>query len=491
MVKHDKHGNPSSTADGGYHDGFREQEAWDKERDRQRDEGFPEADDGMPRSPGLGKEVKIGLGVVAALLLALGTVVALKLFGPSGETTAAADGTGDADEKASGKESAFPGSSSKDSQPVVVPARAGTGSPGSKNPRGKTLDDADWSVADDSAGGKDGRSAKSSTSSFMPLRTDRSGADRPTGRHSDNPFGARETEERPGGLGNSLVRPAAPRGIEPGTSPGQRSSDLFAPLAATDDRRGAAFSTGTGNAALSRQTQPQLAAPPAAGGSSMTFRNPPARPSDVAGSAGLESRGIDPGGGIGSIPRVGGPASSPDLTRQPFGSPRIRPDAARSPDGTYEVLPNESFYSIAERLYGTPAYYQALTEHNRRQYPNGRLKPGDVILAPSPEELAKTYPALCPRPDRREEIERRNTLVSSPGRVRGGRVYVVQEGDTLYDIARYELGKARRWAEIYELNRDVIGKQFDYLTPGMQLVLPDSGSSLGPVTQRPGSGLNR
>ena len=53
-------------------------------------------------------------------------------------------------------------------------------------------------------------------------------------------------------------------------------------------------------------------------------------------------------------------------------------------------------------------------------------------------------------------------------------VYVVEEGDTLFDIARYELGKASRWADIYNLNRDVLGKDYNYLTPGMQLVLPGS-----------------
>ncbi len=48
------------------------------------------------------------------------------------------------------------------------------------------------------------------------------------------------------------------------------------------------------------------------------------------------------------------------------------------------------------------------------------------------------------------------------------------EGDTLFNIARYELGKASRWVEIYELNRDVLGKDFNELRPGMRLVLPET-----------------
>ncbi len=63
-------------------------------------------------------------------------------------------------------------------------------------------------------------------------------------------------------------------------------------------------------------------------------------------------------------------------------------------------------------------------------------------------------------------------------------MYVVREGDTLFDVAKFELGKASRWVEIYELNRDILGQQFDYLTPGMQLVLPNNQPG-GTLTQRP------
>ncbi len=160
-------------------------------------------------------------------------------------------------------------------------------------------------------------------------------------------------------------------------------------------------------------------------------------------------------------------------------------------DGTYTVEPNESFYSVAVKLYGTGTYYRALMKHNEKQYPSGLLKPGDTIVAPRAEELAAAYPALCPMPSHRDEIERRSAVTLPSNAAPGARRYVVQEGDTLYDIARHELGKAHRWAEIYELNRALIGKQFDYLTPGMQLILPDSSSNSGNVTQRPPLGYLR
>ena len=149
----------------------------------------------------------------------------------------------------------------------------------------------------------------------------------------------------------------------------------------------------------------------------------------------------------------------------------------RRDDGKYEVQPNDSYWTISEQLYGTGAYFKALAQHNRgKGAGEDRLQPGELILAPTVAELEKSYPDLCPKPSRREALQSqsqsRASTVSTRNQYRGGRTYTVAEGDTLFNIARYELGKASRWAEIYDLNRDVLGKDFNYLTPGIQLVLP-------------------
>ncbi len=60
----------------------------------------------------------------------------------------------------------------------------------------------------------------------------------------------------------------------------------------------------------------------------------------------------------------------------------------------------------------------------------------------------------------------------------------MQEGDTLSSIARNELGKVSRWAEIYQLNREALGRDYDYLTPGMRLLLPPRESQAGDRTTR-------
>ena len=95
------------------------------------------------------------------------------------------------------------------------------------------------------------------------------------------------------------------------------------------------------------------------------------------------------------------------------------------------------------------------------------------------------YPELCPKASRLETQQNRTLTASTRRSYRRGRTYTVAEGDTLFNIARYELGKASRWAEIYELNRDVLGKDFNYLTPGMKLTLPD-GEKSDVLTKRQG-----
>ena len=156
-----------------------------------------------------------------------------------------------------------------------------------------------------------------------------------------------------------------------------------------------------------------------------------------------------------------------------------------NPDGTYVIQPNDSYWAISRNLYGTGAYFKALAEHNRAKYAQeDQLRVGDTIAAPDPAELEQKYPDLCPNPRRREAARQRaSTVTNVSSRYAGERVYTVAEGDTLYDIARYQLGKGARWPEIYELNRESLQDNFDYLTPGLKLVMPDTRTDA--VTRRP------
>ncbi|HET6883372.1 MAG TPA: LysM peptidoglycan-binding domain-containing protein [Pirellulales bacterium] len=162
-----------------------------------------------------------------------------------------------------------------------------------------------------------------------------------------------------------------------------------------------------------------------------------------------------------------------------------RPRRLREPqDDSYTVEPNDNFWRISQKVYGTGAYFKALEEHNRRQFGDRPLiNVGDAVSTPPISVLQQDYPDLTPKP-RNVPAERRNTALASRS-ARGGRTYTVAEGDTLFDIARAELGKASRWAEIYDLNRDQLGEDFNYLSPGMQLALPSRGDKSEPIATRP------
>jgi nucleoid-associated protein YgaU len=154
------------------------------------------------------------------------------------------------------------------------------------------------------------------------------------------------------------------------------------------------------------------------------------------------------------------------------------------------VQPNDNYWAISQKLYGTGAYFKALAHHNRAKIPNEHdLQLGDVVMAPDASDLHKAYPDLCPKPAHREAARRRSLAGGTQTPIGLGRVYMVQEGDNLFDIARHELGKATRWTEIVDLNREVLGaslEDLNYLTPGMKLILPQDRSA-GELTRRPGS----
>ena len=170
---------------------------------------------------------------------------------------------------------------------------------------------------------------------------------------------------------------------------------------------------------------------------------------------------------------------------------------------TYKVQPNDNFASISKTVYGTDAYYQALTKHNSARYPDPRnLRYGDIVDTPSIEFLETNYPTLCPSRDHRLIQQQRESAMQTVGHLSNTRAYTVQNGDTLYSIAEYELGAKGRWVEIFRLNQQLIGDRPDYISPGLQLKLPaDQAQPLGqqpvdtltsrPMNTTPGGYYNR
>ncbi|HEV2972995.1 MAG TPA: LysM peptidoglycan-binding domain-containing protein [Pirellulales bacterium] len=164
-------------------------------------------------------------------------------------------------------------------------------------------------------------------------------------------------------------------------------------------------------------------------------------------------------------------------------------DTASAKPGQYVVQPNDNYWTISERVYGTGGYFKAIFEQNRPKHPNAeRLQVGEVLSVPDPAVLQKNYPDLCPKPGHAAAPQR--TMPASARMRPGTRVYVVEEGDTLFEIARHQLGKPSRWGEIYQLNREALGSDFDYLKPGTELLIPGDGRP-DPIARQPGGTLSQ
>jgi nucleoid-associated protein YgaU len=400
------------------------------------------------RTSRLGKEAKIGVTVIILLAIVLGVVVVMRLRGPSPDDKAIAAADRDDGRRKSGheekKEMTF-----RETRSAPFGSTSHTVVPASSSPSGPpktTISDLDrWKVTSDRGERKRADSAPSPSAppSFMP--------DPPKPQPERRQHHERPAADPPTSGYASVEIAPAPELPRYGENPRHSHPSAPAPSSSRLVSR-------------SSDVEPAMPTMSVASRDDGEFR----RDRDFSG------------------PRRGGG----ELRRSSLTSQYRSPPAQRD-DGKYEVQPNDSYWTISERLYGTGAYFKALAQQNRGKGDGeDRLKPGDLIMAPTVAELEKSYPDLCPKASRRDALQSqsqsRTMAVSGHSQFRGGRTYTVAEGDTLFNIARYELGKASRWAEIYDLNRDVLGKDFNYLTPGIQLVLPE-GDKRDVVAQPPGS----
>jgi nucleoid-associated protein YgaU len=110
---------------------------------------------------------------------------------------------------------------------------------------------------------------------------------------------------------------------------------------------------------------------------------------------------------------------------------------------TYTVKSGDTLSGIARGQLGDERRWTQIYVLNRKDIrdPN-RIFPGQVFVLP-PREPVGAIP----------------------------RLHIVVTGDTLFGIARVQLGDGNRWPEIFRLNSDVIDNP-DRIIPGQVLVLP-------------------
>ena len=129
---------------------------------------------------------------------------------------------------------------------------------------------------------------------------------------------------------------------------------------------------------------------------------------------------------------------------------------------THVIQTGDTFADLAEQYYGSRAarYVSLIMQANPDIDPR-RMHVGSEVVIPSAESDASTEAAPAKRP----------AVSASTG------TYRVQEGDTLYAIARKLCGNGERYRELHTINRDLIGGDANRLRPGMALRVPSDWSA--------------
>jgi nucleoid-associated protein YgaU len=181
---------------------------------------------------------------------------------------------------------------------------------------------------------------------------------------------------------------------------------------------------------------------------------------------------------------------------------------ARPHTESYTVVPNDNFWAISRKQYGSGRYFAALAKHNHARIPDPqKLRAGMQVSTPPASVLEELYPELIDKSGAGSNATTPITPESVGGRPSfekpttarkpalgesaaatapagyfysksGAPMYRIGADDTLSSIAQRHLGKASRWTEIYEQNPEVL-KNPENLTLGTVIRLPPDAAQIG------------
>ncbi|WP_344658507.1 LysM peptidoglycan-binding domain-containing protein [Catenulispora subtropica] len=172
-----------------------------------------------------------------------------------------------------------------------------------------------------------------------------------------------------------------------------------------------------------------------------------------------------------------------------------RTQEAEVDNPTYTVRPGDSLWRIAQEQLGDPNRFADIAKLN-----DGRVMPGGTVFHYS-EFLQSGWVLFMPSDmghpavegvDQHSDVRTAPIPTATPApapatsapatSANGTKTYTVRQGDSLSSIAKNVLGDARRWDELFELNR---GRpqaggppiwRADLIWPGDVLVLPDDAN---------------
>lgn len=176
---------------------------------------------------------------------------------------------------------------------------------------------------------------------------------------------------------------------------------------------------------------------------------------------------------LGSTPQAesGSDSVTNPRSRPAISSPPRERRVAVPTDRMRVVVEGDSLYTICAEEYGDGGLWPKLAAYNEgRVGKKGGVRAGVTLRVPARSRLTgeTTRPAENTDiiPQRRAD---RSPAAERPSSERAGRVYVVQKGDMLGEIARRELGSSTRWREIVDLNNL---ENPDRIVVGTKLKLP-------------------
>ena len=141
-----------------------------------------------------------------------------------------------------------------------------------------------------------------------------------------------------------------------------------------------------------------------------------------------------------------------------------------------EISENDTFWTLAQNRYGDGRLFRALHEWNKHLLDELEEIPiGVHVELPSEAELVKRFPDLCPQINARQGIPVALPVVSARAADSSLTYYIVQASESVFDIARNELGQASRYLELLELNRNILPTNCGHeqeLPAGLRLRLP-------------------
>lgn len=297
------------------------------------------------------------------------------------------------------------------------------------------------------------------------------------------------------------ARQSSPSAAQPGSAP----RPLFGPSLSADSHTAAhtdahqsssphpadnhsprlgGFRVGTGGAAQARSTTTVQT-----GGTDDDLNYPFGRPKDPADNqlnvpGQMPAAGEAPHGSAGSSPLA--PAGGHHFPGASQGGSPVSPDDHPK---VYTVRNGDNYWTISRKAYGTARYFRALDAYNRHRISDPKkMRPGMKVLVPPLKVLQHRFPKLCGGGKRAGSADFVAHRPAGFFRTADGRpMYRVGKSDTLGQIARRHLGRASRWIQIYQMNRERITNP-NRLKIGTELRLPADASRVqvvrGPRTVR-------